>query len=275
MKINPIFYIAKKELMDNIRNTWIIIVSIIFALLTIIASYAGSYGQGWQDLDLTIVVMIMIVQITISIIGLMLGYASICGEIQRGSMNSLLSLPINRFEIIIGKFLGLGAVLSSTIIIGFGIAGIIIGINVPDADFAGYVLFIGASILNGLVFLSVSILFSSFFKRRTRSMGMAIFIWIIFMPIFWSLIMVMILFASTTTEKITAGIIPDWFYAIDLINPQQAYSALVSTNIVQLPNTISITTPSFYNNGVFLTIIAIWIIVPLILSYILFKRHDI
>lgn len=275
MKVNPIFYIAKKELMDNIRNTWIIIVSIIFALLTIIASYAGSYGQGWQDLDLTIVVMILIVQIVISIIGLMLGYAAIGGEIQRGSMNSLLSLPISRLDIIIGKFLGLGAVLSSTIIIGFGFAGIIIGINVPDVDFAGYLLFIGASILNGLVFLSVSLLFSSLFKRRTKSMGMAIFMWIIFMPILWSLIMAMILFASTSMEKITAGIIPDWFYAINLINPQSAYSGLVSINIVQLPEATTAAPPSFINNGVLLSILAIWIIVPLILSYLLFKRRDV
>ena len=275
MKVNPIFYIAKKELMDNIRNTWIIIVSIIFALLTIIASYAGSYGHGWQDLNQTIVVMIIIVQIVISIIGLMLGYAAIGGEIQRGSMNSLLSLPISRLDIIIGKFLGLGAVLSSTILIGFGFAGIIIGINVPDVDFAGYFLFIGASILNGLVFLSVSLLFSSLFKRRTRSMGMAIFMWIIFMPILWSLIMAMMLFASTSMEKITAGIIPDWFYAINLINPQSAYSGLVSTNIVRLPEATTAAPPSFYNNGVFLSIMAIWIIVPLILSYLFFKRRDV
>jgi len=275
MILNPIFYIAKKELMDNIRNTWIIIISIIFALLTILASYAGSYDKEWQSLELTISVMILIVQIVVSIIGLMLGYAAIGGEIERGSMNSLLSFPISRLEIIIGKFLGLGAVLSLTLLIGFGFAGIIISLNISNANFGGYLLFIGASILNGLVFLSLSLFYSSFFKTRIKSMGMAIFTWIIFMPILWALITGMILIASVSTEKLMAGLIPDWYFAINLINPQSAYSGLVSINIIELEADTVTSLPSFYNNGVLLSLILIWIIVPLILSYILFKRRDV
>ena len=45
----------------------------------------------------------------IPIIAFMLGYATIIGEIERGSMSSLLSLSATRFEIVVGKFLGLGA----------------------------------------------------------------------------------------------------------------------------------------------------------------------
>ena len=169
MITNPIFNIAKKEIMDNIRNKWIILISIIFASLAILVSYAGSMGQGWQNLVFTVIGMLALVQILIPIIGLMLGYAAIVGEIERGSMNSLLSLPVTRFEIIVGKFLGLGAVLTSTIIFGFGVAGIIIAVNLPSVNYAGYLIFIGATISIGLVFLSLSLLFSSFFKRRTAS----------------------------------------------------------------------------------------------------------
>ena len=94
MELNSIFYIAKKEILDNIRNKWVIILTIIFAALALLASYATSiFSTGWQDLSGTINSMIILVQYIISIIALVLGYSSIIGEIESGSMNSLISLP--------------------------------------------------------------------------------------------------------------------------------------------------------------------------------------
>ena len=40
------FTIAKKEFMDNIRNKWIIVLTIIFVLLIIIFSYVAGAGAG-------------------------------------------------------------------------------------------------------------------------------------------------------------------------------------------------------------------------------------
>ncbi|MCK5159209.1 MAG: ABC transporter permease subunit, partial [Candidatus Heimdallarchaeota archaeon] len=149
---HPLFLIAKKEIMDNVRNRWIIIVTIIFAILTIAMSAFGSFiSEGWQDLGITITLMMSIVQLLVPIIGLMLGYAAIIGEIEKGSMSALLSLPVTRLEVVIGKFLGLGGVLAFSITVGFGIAGIVIGIMVPNVDFLEYLVFIGATILVGLV----------------------------------------------------------------------------------------------------------------------------
>ena len=164
--INSIFIIAKKEIMDNIRNKWIITMSIIFALLTLVTSYFGSiFSTGWQDLGATISGMMSLVQFLIPIIALILGYASIIGEIERGSMSALLSQSITRLEILLGKFIGLGSILAFTIIIGFGVAGIVIALNVPDVNFINYLIFIGSTILIGLVFLSISLFFSTIFKN--------------------------------------------------------------------------------------------------------------
>ena len=91
--LKSIFIISKKELMDNIRNKWIIILTIIFTSLTLVVSYFGSiYTNGWQDLGTTIQGMSNLVTLLIPIIALMLGYAAIIGDIEKGSMSSLLSL---------------------------------------------------------------------------------------------------------------------------------------------------------------------------------------
>ena len=167
MNLNPMFIIAKKEIMDNIRNKWIIILSIIFFLLTLVVSYFGSlYSEGWQDLDITISGMMNLVQFLVPIIALILGYAAIIGEIERGSMSALLSQPTSRIEIVLGKFIGLGSIISITIIAGFGIAGFIIALNVTNTNFIDYLIFIASTILLGLIFLSLAIFFSTLFKKR-------------------------------------------------------------------------------------------------------------
>ena len=263
MDFKAIFSIGKKEFMDNFRNKWIIILSIIFAMLVVIVSYFGSqgFGQDWSSLENTIGGLEGIVTLIIPIISLMLGYAAIVGEIEKGSMSSLLALPVNRYEIILGKFLGLGGVICSTILIGFGISGIIIALNAPSSDYTPYLSFIGISILIGLAFLSVSMFFSTLFKKRSSAMGGAIFLWFFF-SIIWQIILVGVLFAAIMSGGITESTsIPGWFFPFLLANPLMVFSA------AGFPDA-----PSIYWRMLSPTL---WIIIPLLLTFFRFKRTDI
>lgn len=279
MNLKSIFVIAKKEYMDNIRNFWIIIVSFLFALFTILVSYAGSvFTNQWQDLSLTVAGMSGLVQFFISIVGLMLGYSAIVGEIERGSMSSFLSLPVSRLEILLGKFLGLGAVLTTTIIVGFGISGIIIGLNVSNVDYSQYLVFIGGSLLLGLVFLTLGLFLSSIFKRRTTAMGLAIFMWIFFL-IIWQFISGALLLASGSISTTNLSI-PDWYYSFQIINPVQSYSMFINLNFESvITNQANIESvfgyPSFITTELTLVVLMIWIITLFILSFLIFKRRDI
>lgn len=271
--------IAKKEILDNIRNKWIILITILFASLTLLVSYAGSlFSEGWQDLQVTVGGMSVLVQILISIIGLMLGYAAIVGEVERGSMGSLLSMPTERLEIILGKLIGLGSVLTVTILIGFGIAGIVIGWNVPDVNYGEYLIFIGASILIGLVFLSMGLFLSCIFKKRSTAMGGAIFVWFLF-SIIWQFIMIAIIIATGVIENLESLSIPDWYFGVQAINPLQSYSMLVSINVGTTPNQQDIGSvlgyPSFINNELLITVLILWIIVCISIAIWRFNKRDI
>jgi len=271
--------IAKKEVLDNIRNKWIILITILFASLTLLVSYAGSlFSEGWQDLQVTVGGMSALVQILISIIGLMLGYAAIVGEVERGSMGSLLSMPTERLEILLGKLIGLGSVLTITILIGFGIAGIVIGWNVPDVNYGEYLIFIGASILIGLVFLSIGLFLSCIFKKRSTAMGGAIFVWFLF-SIIWQFIMVAIIIATGVIENFESISIPDWYFGLQTINPLQSYSMLVSINVGTAPNQQDIGSvlgyPSFINNELLITVLILWIIVCISIAIWRFNKKDI
>ena len=274
---HPLFLIAKKEIMDNVRNRWVIIVTIIFAILTIAMSAFGSFiSEGWQDLGITITLMMSIVQLLVPIIGLMLGYAAIIGEIEKGSMSALLSLPVTRFEVVIGKFLGLGGVLAFSIVVGFGIAGIVIGIMVPNVDFLEYLVFIGATILVGLVYLNVALFFSTLFKKRSSALGGAIFLWFFFNMIL-PIILLGIAAAGQAIGDILQGNIPQWYFAVELINPMSVYTYLVTLSVGPIASAqgfLNLNLPSYYSPGLMVGILLLWISGFLALTFLKFKRID-
>jgi Cu-processing system permease protein len=278
---NPVFSIAKKEVMDNIRNKWVVIITIVFTSLALLASYAGSiFSSGWQGFGLTIAAMSQIAVYIISIIALMLGYSAIIGEVERGSMNSLLTLPVTRLEILIGKLIGLGIILATSIFIGFGLAGIIIGFNVPNPNYGEYLFFIAVSLFMALTFLSLGLLVSCTFKKRSTAMGGAIFIWIFFV-ILWIFITAAILLLTTdiANDPSAVATLPDYYYSIQFLNPTGPYGGLISLNIEAAATGSSeipqVAYPSFYTTELNLLAELLWFILPLTLAYYLFKRKDI
>lgn len=274
MQPNGILSIAKKEIMDNIRNKWIILVSVMFAVLTIVVSYFGSMdSQGWQDLTLTITDMQSLVILLVPIIALMLGYATIIGEIERGSMNSLLSLPVTRAEIVVGKLLGLGSVLCFTILVGFGVAGLLIAANVPNVDYLAYGIFIAATMMLGLVFLSVALCFSTIFNKRSTAMGGAIFLWFLFIIIL-PVVFLGLLFTNVTQGDITS--IPEWSYALNMFNPQEVYKSLLDFTLNLRISIPPITyAPSWYSAEALVMVLIIWILCSFIIALWRFQRKDI
>jgi len=262
--------IGKKEIMDNIRNLSIIIFTIIFAILVLIVSYYGSTQQGFQDIGPTIIGMILLVYFLVPIIGLILGHAAINKEVESGSMNSLLTYPVERWEVIFGKFIGLGCVLSFSILVGFGIAGLIIGLNISNVDYGSYLFFIFSTIILGLIFMSLSMMFSSILKNRSSSIVIAIFLWFLFTMI-WSFIIAGLVFASSSSFDN----FPDWIVGFDLINPISAFGGLVTLNVVPLDPTELQSLPGFYKTEILIMDLLLWILIPLLATILIFYKKDI
>jgi Cu-processing system permease protein len=278
MKIDTVTSIAKKEIMDNIRNKWIILVSIMFAILTLVVSYFGSLmSHGWQNLGVTISGMTFLVTLLISIIGFMLGYAAIIGEIESGSMSALLSLTATRFEIAMGKFLGLGSVLCFTVLAGFGAAGIVIGLNVSNVDYLQYLGFIGMTMVFGLVFLSVALFFSTVFSKRSTALGGTIFLWFLFIIIL-PIVFVGLLATAINLLNIAQESIPTWYYVLELFNPVSVYSALIGITIGPVSSMTgegNVPYPSWYSPGLLLGVLVVWILLFFILASWRFNQKDV
>ena len=281
INLKSIYTIAKKEFMDNIRNKWIIAMVIIFLLLTILSSYlAGGQAGGEEALggmEETVVTLLSISSLLIPIIAIMLGYATISGEAESGSLSIVLSYPIKRIEVLLGKLLGLGSVLIFSTILGFGVGGIIIAATVGASEGIAFLLFILLTVILGFVYLSLSICISSIAKKRATSIAGGVMIF------FWAMIYGMIIFAILLAsgisfeQFITPGFsYPDWLFTSVFLSPGDMYqmSAMEGFGISQAFG-FDLETPEYMSLGLLLFVQFIWLITPMVIAYRFFKKRDI
>ena len=283
LAINPrsIYTIAKKEFLDNVRNKWILLLTVIFIISIIAFSYvAGGQtgGDSFGNMKITVFSITVISILIIPLIAIILGFGTISGEAESGALYVVLSYPIRRIEVLFGKLIGLGAVISISILLGFGLGGIIIAATVGTDYFGGYIAFIFLSIFIGVIFLSLSICISAYCKKRITSIfgGILIFFWS-FM-IYNLIISVILFFTGISQEAYLTNQYPDWYYYSAVFNPTSLYPTAVQRAFgVTSLDTGEITTvfPEILSTPLVIISLIIWFIVPLILAYIFFKRRDI
>lgn len=277
-----ISYLAKKEVMYNFRNRWIIFLSLLFLGLSVLVSFYGTSLEAhkdWLGLQTTILYMTTYIEYMVPIIGVILGYSTIVRERKEGSMELLLSYPVDRGEVLAGKFLGLWIVLSTAVIIGLGAGGVVISLMVEEVVFAEYYLFILSSVILGGVFISISMMFSVIFEEESSAMSASIFMLFLFTFI-WLFTMYAIAELTFGWELLEIGQPPQWYFILQLFNPVMLWYTLLALNIVPLRDwalEFGGKEPEIhpYDTWVMLVLLVIWIAVPLVISEIIFNKKDI
>ncbi len=281
--INPkaIYTIAKKEFMDNIRNKWIIVMTIIFIILAIASSYlAGRQAGGGEifgGMEDTVVALMSIYTLLIPLIAILLGFSTIAGEAETGALYVVLSYPVKRVEVLLGKFLGLGSALAVTPLIGFGLSGVVIAATVGAEEGVAFLAFIALAIILGLMYLSLIICISALCKTRVRAIAGGIILF------FWAMIygmIVMAIYYATGGDFMKLmtgeGTYPDWLWSSVVFSPGDLNQmAVMQAFGLKQAMGISIEAPDWMSMNLLLVVQLVWIIVPLILAYFFFKRRDI
>jgi len=281
--INPktIYTIAKKEFLDNIRNKWIIVITIIFIILTIASSYLAGGQAGGEEIfggmEDTVVALMSIYTLLIPLIAIMLGFSTIAGEAEAGALSVVLSYPVRRVEVLLGKFFGLGSALAVTPLIGFGLSGVVIATIVGAEEGLAFMAFIALAIILGLMYLSLIIFISALCRNRVRAIGGGVILF------FWAMIygmIVMAIYYGTGGDfmKLMSGegTYPDWLWSSVVFSPGDLNQmAVMRAFDLKQAMGISLEAPDWMSMPFVLAVQLIWIIIPLILAYFFFKRRDI
>ena len=270
MEFTQIFTVAGKEFRDRIGNRWVLAVALVFAVFSLVIAYFGGAQQGavgFRSIEFTIASLVSLVIYLIPLIALLLGFDAIVGERERGSLDLLLSLPITRLELLMGKYLGLAAALTLSTLVGFGLVAVLLYQHISWAGLYHYIGFMVSSVLLGLAFLSMAVLMSVIARDRTRASGLAIAMWFFFVLVF-DLLLLGILVG---TGGRFGG---DAFAWLLLLNPADVFRIL---NVFSLDDVrtlyglASIVPPSLGSPAVMGSVMLAWIVLPLALARWRFK----
>ena len=142
--VRPIYLIAKREFLDAVRNRWFFFFAILFIILDSTVSYSGIVSGGDNTFLKPAVSLLNLVLILVPLMALIMGANSFTGA--KESWELLLIQPISRKEAMLGKYIGLGTVITATILLGFGFAGVILILNIGYSEISHFLFLILLSI---------------------------------------------------------------------------------------------------------------------------------
>ena len=270
MEWNQIRTLASKEFKDRLRNKWVLAVALVFTVFSLVITYFGGAAQGQvgpRSIEFTIASLVSLVIYLIPLIALLLGFDAVVGERERGSLDLLLSLPITRMELLLGKYLGLAAALTLSTLAGFALVAVLLYRQFSAVALFHYGGFMLSSVLLGLAFLSMAVCMSVLARERTRASGLAIALWFFFVLVFDLLL----LGALVATGGQYGG---DLFAYLLLLNPADVFRIL---NVFSLDDVrtlyglTSVVPPALARPWLMGLVMVAWIAGPLALARWRFK----
>lgn len=273
--MKPILVLAMKEFRDGLRNKWVAGATLLLAALAFALTFLGSTPTGLLDakpLSVTVVSISSLTIFLVPLIALLIGYDAIVGESERGCLLLMLTYPVSRAQILLGKFLGHAAILAVATLTGYGAAGLAAAIagNADAASWQAFAGLLASSVLLGLAFLSLAYLTSVIVTERSTAAGVAVGIWLIFV-IVYDLALMSLLVASK------GGLGADIFPALLLLNPADAYRLFNLTafeNVREVSGMGGLASSVRFSPAALAATLLAWIVLPLGAALLLFRRRE-
>jgi len=271
-----ILIVARKEVREGLRNRWVLATTLLLAALALTLSFLGSAptgNVGVNQLDIVIVSLSSLTIFLVPLIALLLSHDAIVGEMERGTMLLLLSYPIGRNQVILGKFLGHLAILAFATLFGYGAAAAALaatGTEIDSTSWASFVSMLGSSVLLGAVFIAIGYLVSARVRERSTAGGISIGIWLLFVLIYDMALLGALVAAGG--HALPAGLLG----ALLLLNPTDAYRMLNlgSGEASALSGMGGIAGHTALNATILIAALCAWTIVPLGLAATTFSRRE-
>ena len=274
--MHKLFIVAQKEFKDGFRNSWIIAITVIYAVFSLGLAYFGSAASGtigFASLETTIISLASLAVILIPLIALMLSYNTFVGEYEQGTMLLLLTYPISRTKLLLGKFFGQGAILAVSAIIGFGVAALAIifaGDVEASTALPAFGWFILSATLLGWVFIAIAYVISLSVSEKSQAAGLALLVWFFFV-----LVYDLSLLALLVVEK---GVLSSQFLSsLLMFNPTDVFRLMNyrALDASEFGGVLQLAQSSELGVWGLLMVMLAWVVIPLLVAGLIFKRRSV
>jgi Cu-processing system permease protein len=210
----------------------------------------------------------------IPLIALLISHDAIVGEMERGTMLLLLSYPVARWQVVLGKFAGHVAVLAFATLVGYGAAALALLLTEAEVgaeSWPAFAAMLGSSVLLGCAFIAIGYLISALAGGRGTAAGIAIGVWLLLVLIYdMALLGLLVLDQGQTIAGPTLDLLL-------LLNPTDVYRLLNLTGfagVSALSGMAGLIGTGSLSPAILVATLAAWALLPLTLAALAFSRRE-
>lgn len=174
---------AGTEFRIALRNRWVAIAGammVLFALVLAAAGAAPTGDIGVDRLSVTVASLTSLSVYLVPLLALLMSFDAIAGEVERGTLPLLLTYPVSRLQILLGKLVAHALILGLAVALGL-LAALAVALWSDARALAGlpglWRLW-WSSVLLGATFLGAGYALSSLARRPSGAAGLAIGLWL-------------------------------------------------------------------------------------------------
>lgn len=180
---------AQAEFRIALRNRWVAIAILMMVLFAAVLSAAGSAPTGELGADkltVTVASLTSLAVYLVPLIALLMSFDAIAGEVERGTLALVLTYPVRRWELVLGKFLSHLMVLALAVIAGYGVAALSAFAFDPRSidGLDALVRLTWTSLLLGAAFLGIGYAISALSRRPGTAAGLVVALWLILIVLY-------------------------------------------------------------------------------------------
>jgi len=265
---------ATTELHIARRNRWVLIAALLMVVFSLVLSAAGSAPTGALGADRLSVVVASLTSLSVylvPLVALLMSFDAVAGEVERGTLPLLLTYPVARWEVLVGKLLAHTAILMVAIVAGYGAAAAVTIAADPAAACGLRALWrlTWTSVLLGATFLGIGYALSSLARRVSGAAGLAIGLWL-GLVVLYDLGLLAAVVADDggtfTTKVFPIALLANPADAFRLFNLTAAQATAAVSGVGSAANAI----PQWQS----LTSILLWPLVALLLAALTFRKVE-
>lgn len=269
--------IASAEVREGLRNRWFLGATAVLTLFAVSLAMLGSSPIGEINASAPAVITVSLASLSVYVVpllALMLSFDAIGAEAERGTLLLLLTYPLSRRAILLGKFLGHLAILGQALLIGFGAAALYVYFSTETAitDWAVYGAMFASTLLLGAVFLALGYLLSVLVHTPATALSAALGLWLALAVFYDFLILALIL--GEPGDAVSGKVVGALLY----LNPTDVYRIFnlagsgAAAYVSGMADVAGFETASA---TLLLGIMASWVVVPLLIALVLFERREV
>ena len=257
--------VAQREYRVLSRARWTVGLAVLFGAFSLSVVGLTGTATGPTSVGALLVTLAELSVYLVPLAALALGYGTVVGADERGTLELLLSVPLDRTALLVGKFVGRAATFAVGTAVGLGAGAVLVAIRFGPAVMPAYLHSLLTAVSVGVAFLSLGVCISAAATEKARALGGVLLAWVLFVLVY---------------DLVALGVVvtfdpPGWLLSLLVLGNPADVLRLVVLSLVPTAGggAGAVLATTSVSTGAVLGGLALWVVAPLVVGGRLLGRR--